>query len=290
MCECMYLSSVRAAVRQFRSYKPTAVVWMHTWGYVWASSERVSSWMHHASIGQRTTKYSLRAKGRLFSSSPANAAGLMLRPCFRPQVPERIDYVWSTFAPVSASVELQRVPCADEDASPLSYSDHFAVQVELELSNKATARCAWMWGCEVWPHTHTCWTCLGAIFAQVKPGFSVKTSGYVCKSLLHLAHGMPRRIPFQLKAPPKSQYFYVCAHACTHNQASVAMSNAFEHSCHSLQYLASSCDSPVHFHLLLWVMLTSMFALQCTALQYRHDPLDVAYSVVAHLQVKNVSV
>ncbi|KAG1679979.1 hypothetical protein FOA52_007043 [Chlamydomonas sp. UWO 241] len=78
------------------------------------------------------------------------------------QVPERIDYVWSSLTPVSAAVALQRVSRGggggggsapsersndndgDDDGDPsgpppLSYSDHFAVVAELELPGGAGA-------------------------------------------------------------------------------------------------------------------------------------------------------
>ncbi|KAF6255870.1 Endonuclease/exonuclease/phosphatase [Scenedesmus sp. NREL 46B-D3] len=52
----------------------------------------------------------------------------------RRQVPERIDYVWSNAHCSSAQLALQRVPGAQ-----LSYSDHFAVRVTLQLPKPQAA-------------------------------------------------------------------------------------------------------------------------------------------------------
>jgi hypothetical protein len=56
-------------------------------------------------------------------------------PC--PQVPERIDYVWTNGHCSSAQVALQRIPGA-----ALSYSDHFAVRATLQLPKPQAAASA----------------------------------------------------------------------------------------------------------------------------------------------------
>jgi hypothetical protein len=59
---------------------------------------------------------------------------ICLPACAAPQVPERIDYVWTNGHCSSAQVALQRIPGA-----ALSYSDHFAVRATLQLPKPQAA-------------------------------------------------------------------------------------------------------------------------------------------------------
>jgi sphingomyelin phosphodiesterase 2 len=57
----------------------------------------------------------------------------------RRQVPERIDYVWSTLAPRAAALDLARVPMASGGGKACSYSDHLAVRAALATDATAAA-------------------------------------------------------------------------------------------------------------------------------------------------------
>jgi endonuclease/exonuclease/phosphatase family metal-dependent hydrolase len=93
----------------------------------WAETVAWRAGGHHSGAAGGTTSAGGRGDPEVEGytlASPLNT----YRP--RRQVPERIDYVWSTLAPRAAALDLARVP----GGGGCSYSDHLAVRAALALA------------------------------------------------------------------------------------------------------------------------------------------------------------